>query len=118
MIDVIVKIAEILIPSRKDILEWELQELRKLREEFKTYSSNYSYEPPITTENDLINEMKNFLQYPNMKTLERCKDYIMRYESCSFCRSLISTAYLEFEYGRVDRAKDIIRELIKVYGEK
>ena len=71
--------ADILIPSRKLILEWELQELRKLREELEG-RKDYDKAVKVIEEASKIEDVDKAIEY-----LKSAGKNIL----CPFCRALI-----------------------------
>jgi len=86
-----------LIPGRKEILQWELEELRKFREELerKGYNTNFENVPR------LIDEAKKKLKVA------------LEYEPCSICKERIKHAlqYLDEELEIVERTHKIVKAL-------
>jgi len=88
--------SDFLIPSRKDILQWELEELRRIREELERRRNNSLEEVP-----KLIEDAKRKLKLA------------MEYEPCDLCKDRIKEAlmYLNEELEVVERTHRIAQAL-------
>ncbi|MCD6361226.1 MAG: hypothetical protein J7M38_10210 [Armatimonadetes bacterium] len=88
--------SDFLIPSRKDILQWELEELKKIREEIERKRDGFLEEVP-----KLIEDAKRKLKLA------------MEYEPCDLCKDRIKEAlmYLNEELEVVERTHRIVQAL-------
>jgi hypothetical protein len=50
--------------------------------------------------------LKMFIDNGDTKALVEATEKIMRELSCSFCRAMISTAYMEAKFGNIQKAKE------------
>ena len=72
----------------------------------------------INNKKDLVSMLEAFIHgKAGLEALKACYEYIMRNESCQFCRTAIASALAEYQHGNKDIAKEFIQELIKMYKE-
>jgi len=74
-------------------------------------------ETEIKNDKEAVEAMKSYLRSPDIELLKRIHHYIMTHSRCSFCRMMASTALSEAQYGNINKAKDITKELIAYYEQ-
>lgn len=102
-------------PSNRDLLEEHNERLKEFQEKLAE-EERRTTTLTINSKEDLMKALNEFTRTGDANTLEQIYDHIMRNESCPFCRSMISTAMSEMNYGNSEKAKGFATELINYYN--
>lgn len=113
--------ARTLTPDERDLLQEYDQQLKEFKEKLERQEQEREQSATaaatvISSKEDLMEALNEFTRTGDANTLEQIYDHIMRNESCPFCRSMISTAMSEMNYGNSEKAKGFATELINYYN--